>query len=285
MEIKLKNKFFSRKCFECKEELGYSNWSARQYKDAGKDGGEGRCKKCIQLPSSKNNQDTISEEAKNINIHHSKNVNHESNKILHEKVRYEILRRFGYFVTESSEHFAEYVPWFIKKNRKDLIEKYKIPINEYIDRCEHYVKTWEKLDKDVSPINNEPLKLSHEYASYIMDSITNNKEININANVMNKNLIDNLPQNCCVEVPCTINSEGYLPQKIGNLPEQLAALMRTNINVQILTAEAALTKKREHIYHAAMLDPLTSSNLSIDEIYKMTDELINAHGNYLPNYN
>ena len=215
----------------------------------------------------------------------SKNINHESSKILHEKVRYEILRRFGYFVTESSEHFAEYVPWFIKKNRKDLIEKYKIPINEYIDRCEHYIKTWEKLDKDISPINNEPLKLSHEYASYIMESITNNKEININANVMNNNLINNLPQNCCVEVPCTINSEGYLPQKIGYLPEQLAALMRTNINVQILTAEAVITNKKDHIYHAAMLDPLTSSILSIDEIYSMTDKLIKAHKDYLPKFN
>ena len=215
----------------------------------------------------------------------SKNINHESNKILHEKVRYEILKRFGYFVTESSEHFAEYVPWFIKKDRKDLIEKYKIPINEYIDRCEHYIKTWEKLDKDISPINNEPLKLSHEYASYIMDSITNNKEININANVMNNNLINNLPQNCCVEVPCTINSEGYLPQKIGNLPEQLAALMRTNINVQILTAEAVITNKKENIYHAAMLDPLTASILSIDEIYSMTDKLIEAHKDYLPKFN
>ena len=94
----------------------------------------------------------------------------------------------------------------------------------------------------------------------------------------------NLPKNCCVEVPCEINSKGYIPQKIGDLPEQLSALMRTNINVQILTAEATITKKREHIYHAGLLDPLTSSNLSIDEIYNMVDELIEAHGNYLPNY-
>ena len=213
------------------------------------------------------------------------NINYESNKILHEKVRYEILKRFGYFVTESSEHFAEYVPWFIKKDRHDLIEKYKIPINEYIDRCEHYIKTWDQLGKDLSPINNEPLILSNEYASYIIDSISNNKEININANVMNNNLIDNLPNNCCVEVPCKINSNGYTPQKIGNLPEQLAALIRTNINVQILTAEAAITNKKDYIYQAAMLDPLTSSILSIDEIYSMTDKLLKAHKDFLPKYN
>ncbi len=214
----------------------------------------------------------------------SENIHYESNKILHEKVRYEILRRFGYFVTESSEHFAEYVPWFIKNNRDDIIKKYNIPIDEYIDRCEHHVKTWQELEKDVTPLKNEPLKLSHEYASYIMDAVANNKSITINANVMNNNLINNLPNNCCVEVPCLINSNGFIPQKVGNLPEQLLALMRTNINVQILTAEAATTMKREHVYHAAMLDPLVAANLSIDEIYSMTDELIDAHKDYLPKY-
>jgi len=208
-----------------------------------------------------------------------------SDKVLHEKVRYEILRSFGYFVTESSEHFAEYVPWFIKKNRKDVIEKYKIPIEEYIDRCEISIKLWEELEKDMTPIYNQPLKRSNEYASFIIDGVVNNKEVSVNANVMNNGYIDNLPSNCCVEVPCLINSNGYVPQKFGRLPEHLAALMRTNINVQILTAEAAVTKKREHIYHAALLDPLTASNLTIDEIYSMTDKMIEAHGSYLPKYN
>ena len=212
-------------------------------------------------------------------------VDNESNKILYEKVRYEILKRFGYFVTESSEHFAEYVPWFIKKNRNDVIEKYKIPIEEYIDRCENNIKLWNDLEKDMSPIYEQPLSRSNEYASYIIDGIVNGNEITINANIMNEGYIDNLPSNCCVEVPCLINANGFMPQKIGKLPEQLTALMRTNINVQILTAEAALTKKREHIYHAAMLDPLTGANLTIDEIYDMTDKLIEAHGNYLPQYN
>ncbi len=214
----------------------------------------------------------------------SKKINHESDKILHEKVRYEILRRFGYFVTESSEHFAEYVPWFIKQNRQDIIDKYRIPIEEYIDRCKHNIKLWDELEKDMTPIYEKPLKRSNEYASYIIDGVINNNEITINANVMNDGYIDNLPSNCCVEVPCLINSTGYNPQKCGRLPEQLAALIRTNINVQILTAEAALTRKKEYIYHAAMLDPLTAANLSIDEIYSMTDKMIEAHGNYLPKY-
>ena len=209
----------------------------------------------------------------------------ESDKVLHEKVRYEILRRFGYFVTESSEHFAEYVPWFIKNNRQDLIDKYKIPIEEYIDRCKNNIELWNNLEKDMTPIYNQSLKRSNEYASYIMDAVVNNKEVTINGNVMNKGYIDNLPSNCCVEVPCLINSNGNTPQSTGRLPEHLAALMRTNINVQILTAQAALTNKKEHIYHAAMLDPLTGSNLSIDEIYSMVDNLIEAHKNYLPKYN
>jgi len=215
----------------------------------------------------------------------SEKINHESDKILHEKVRYEILRRFGYFVTESSEHFAEYVPWFIKQNRQDVIDKYKIPIEEYIDRCKYNINLWDQLEKDMTPIYEQPLKRSNEYASFIIDGVINNNEITINANVINDGYIENLPSNSCVEVPCLINSNGYSPQKFGKLPEHLAALMRTNINVQILTAEAALTRKKEHIYHAAMLDPLTATNLTIDEIYSMTDKMIEAHGNYLPKYN
>ena len=203
---------------------------------------------------------------------------------LHEKVRYEILKRFGFFVTESSEHFAEYVPWFIKPHKEELIEKYKIPVDEYIFRCEYYSELWNELDKDISIITTEEIKRSHEYASYIIDAIVNNNKFTVYGNVMNNGLIENLPSNCCVEVPCIVDNKGFYPQKIGRLPEQLSALMRTNINVQILTAEAALTKKREHIYHAAMLDPLTSSHLSIEEIYALTDEMLEAHADYLPKY-
>ena len=119
------------------------------------------------------------------------------------------------FVTESSEHFAEYVPWFIKKNRNDVIEKYKIPIEEYIDRCENNIKLWNDLEKDMSPIYDQPLCRSNEYASYIIDGIVNGNEITINSNIMNEGYIDNLPSNCCVEVPCLINANGFIPQKIG----------------------------------------------------------------------
>ena len=145
-------------------------------------------------------------------------------------------------------------------------------------------KVWNELENNINSIHNEPLTRSNEYASYIMDAITNNNEITINANIMNNGYINNLPANSCVVVPCLINSKGYEPEQIGKLPEHLAALMRTNINVQILTAEAAITKKKEHIYHAALLDPLTAANLTIDEIYSMTDKLIEAHDDYLPKY-
>ena len=203
---------------------------------------------------------------------------------LHEKVRYEVLKRFGFFVTESSEHFAEYVPWFIKPNKKELIQKYNIPLDEYILRCEYYSELWENLNKNISMITNENIKRSHEYASYIIDAIVNNNKFTVYGNVMNDNLIENLPNNCCVEVPCLVDEKGFHPKKIGRLPEQLSALMRTNINVQILSAEAALTQKKEHIYHAAMLDPLTSSHLSIDEIYSLVDEMLEDHSDYLPEY-
>ena len=195
-----------------------------------------------------------------------------------------MLKRFGFFVTESSEHFAEYVPWFIKPNKKELIQEYNIPLDEYILRCEYYSELWKNLNKNISMITNENIKRSHEYASYIIDAIVNNNKFTVYGNVMNDNLIENLPNNCCVEVPCLVDEKGFHPKKIGRLPEQLSALMRTNINVQILSAEAALTQKKEHIYHAAMLDPLTSSHLSIDEIYALVDEMLEAHSDYLPEY-
>jgi alpha-galactosidase len=200
------------------------------------------------------------------------------------RVRYEALMRFGYFVTESSEHFSEYTPWFIKRDRPDLIEKYNVPLDEYIRRCEAQIAGWYKMrdlfESDV-PIEVER---SHEYGSLIIHSIETGQRRVVYGNVANRGLIDNLPQGCCVEVPCLVDKNGIQPTKIGTLPPQLAALMQTNVNVQSLTVEAALTCKREHIYHAALLDPHTAAELSIEDIYAMVDELIAAHGSYLPQY-
>jgi alpha-galactosidase len=204
----------------------------------------------------------------------------------HNKVRYEMLKRLGYFVTESSEHFSEYVPWFIKRDRPDLIEQFNIPIDEYIRRCEVQIEEWDSLyDRLVT--GSEPLevKRSHEYASTIVHSIETNTPSVIYGNVDNNGLIDNLPDGCCVEVPCLVDANGVQPTKIGALPPHLAALMQTNINVQALTVEAALTCKREHIYHAAMLDPHTAAELSLDQIWSLVDDLIEAHGDWLPQYN
>jgi alpha-galactosidase len=200
------------------------------------------------------------------------------------RVRYEAFKRFGYFVTESSEHFSEYTPWFIKRDRPDLIETFNVPLDEYIRRCEEQIAGWYRMRELFE--SDAPIEVgrSHEYGSLIIHSMETNERRVIYGNVANRGLIDNLPQGCCVEVPCLVDRNGVQPTKIGQLPPQLAALMQTNINVQSLTVEAALTGKREHIYHAAMLDPHTAAELSIDQIYAMVDELIAAHGNYLPRY-
>ncbi len=230
-------------------------------------------------------------------------------------VRYEMFKRLGYFVTESSEHFSEYVPWFIKRDRPDLIEEFNIPIDEYIRRCEVQIAGWE-LTKDTIenpevPVNKEAVKRkimsaggtewdahwvsematnfdqvkpSHEYGSYIIHSLETGIPRVIYGNVANHGLIDNLPQDCCVEVPCLVDKNGVQPTRIGALPPHLAALMQTNINVQGLTVEAALTRKREHIYHAAMLDPHTAAELDLDQIWRLVDDLIDAHGDWLPEF-
>lgn len=202
---------------------------------------------------------------------------------LTDDVRYDMLKRTGYFVTESSEHFSEYTPWFIKRDRPDLIEQYHVPLDEYITRCELQIADWEALraayERGELAIEH---KRSHEYGSQIIHSIETGQPCIVYGNVPNRGLIDNLPQGCCVEVPCLVDKNGFQPTKIGALPPQLAALMQTNINVQALAVEAALTGKREHIYHAAMLDPHTAAELSLDQIWALVDDLIEAHGDMLP---
>jgi alpha-galactosidase len=201
------------------------------------------------------------------------------------RVRYEMFQRLGYFVTESSEHFSEYVPWFIKRDRPDLIEAFNIPLDEYIRRCEVQITAWHAL-RDYLEAEDTTVEhqRTHEYGSYIIHSMETGQPRVIYGNVANNGLIDNLPDGCCVEVPCLVDKNGIQPIKIGTLPPHLAALMQTNINVQALTVEAALTNKREHIYHAAMLDPHTAAELSLDQIWSLVDDLIEAHGDWLPVY-
>ena len=204
---------------------------------------------------------------------------------LHDKIRYDLFKRMGYFVTESSEHFSEYVPWFIKRDRPDLIEQYNIPLDEYIRRCKIQIAEWETMRQE---LENEDILLeierSVEYGSLIIHSMETGQPRTIYGNVANQGLIDNLPAGCCVEVPCLVDINGVQPTKVGTLPPHLAALMQTNINVQSLTVEAALTGKREHIYHAAMLDPHTAAELSLDQIWSLVDDLVEAHGEWLPAY-
>jgi alpha-galactosidase len=185
------------------------------------------------------------------------------------RVRYEVLRHFGYFCTESSEHLAEYVPWFIKSSRPELIEEFNIPLDEYLRRCE------EQLAR---PVPDElRIERSDEYGAGIIHALETGTPLTFNGNVTNEGLIDNLPY-CCVEVPCVADSSGITPQPVGELPPQLAALIRTNVNVQELTVEAALTGNREHAYHAAMLDPHTAAELSLGQIHDLVDELLAVHG-------
>ncbi|MCR8656367.1 alpha-glucosidase/alpha-galactosidase [Paenibacillus endoradicis] len=202
----------------------------------------------------------------------------------HDMVRYELMVKFGYYITESSEHNAEYHPYFIKSQYPEQIERFNIPLDEYPRRCVNQINEWKQKRDEI--MNNASLEHSrtHEYGSYIMEAIETNIPIKIGGNVMNTGLITNLPKEACVEVPCLVDANGVQPTYIGDLPPQLAALNRTNINTQLLTIEAAITGKKEHIYHAALLDPHTSAELSIDHIIALCDELIEAHGSWLPTY-
>ena len=198
------------------------------------------------------------------------------------KVRYEVLKKLGYFVTESSEHFAEYTPWFIKSHQKDLIRKFDIPINEYIRRCEKQIIEWNKQEKDMLSNPKIDNNKSVEYASRVILSMITGKKDIIYGNVLNTNLIPNLPNNSCVEVPCVVQKDDLVPQVVPPLPIHLANLIQTNISVQQLTVEALKTRKKDSIYYAAMLDPHTAGELNLDQIWKMVDELIDAHGSMLP---
>ncbi len=201
----------------------------------------------------------------------------------HDRVRYDVLNRLGYFVTESSEHFAEYVPWYIKRARPELIQRFAIPLDEYPRRCESQIADWTGLAK-VLQDPAQPLQVarSNEYGAQIIQARETGRPVVIYGNVPNDALIDNLPSDACVEVPCLIDGTGLHPVKVGRLPTQLVAVMQTNINVQALTVEAALTGKRDAIYHAAMLDPHTAAELDLDQIRHLVDDMLNAHRPWLP---
>ena len=202
-----------------------------------------------------------------------------------DKVRMEYIKNFGYYCTESSEHNAEYNMFYIKSKYPELIEKYNIPLDEYPRRCINQIAAWKKEYAELLESGVKEHNRSGEYASWIMQSIVENKPYQIGGNVLNKDhLISNLPAEACVEVPCLVNGHGIHPCHVGPLPVQCAAMNMTNINVQLLTIEAARTLKKDHIYQAAMLDPHTGSELDIDTIKKMVDDLIAAHGDYLPKY-
>lgn len=196
-------------------------------------------------------------------------------------VRYEYIKNFGYYCTESSEHNAEYNPLFIKSKYPEMIEKYNIPLDEYPRRCIKQIAEWEEEKNKILADGKITHERSKEYASYIMEAVVTDTPYKIGGNVLNTGLIDNLPADACVEVPCLVDGTGIHPCHVGRLPVQLAAMNVTNINPQLLTIEAAVTKDRNYIYQAAMLDPHTAAELNIEDIRAMCDELIAAHGDYM----
>ncbi len=199
-------------------------------------------------------------------------------------VRYEYIKHLGYYCTESSEHNAEYNPFFIKKGYPELIDRFNIPLDEYPRRCIRQIDEWEDEWKNIHNQGSIAHERSLEYASHIMEAVATNTVYKINGNVLNTGLIDNLDRDACVEVPCLVDGSGVVPCKVGRLPAHLAAMNMTNVNVQLLTVEAAVSKKKEDVYHAAMLDPHTAAELSIDDIVAMCDEMIEAHGPLMAMY-
>jgi alpha-galactosidase len=197
-------------------------------------------------------------------------------------VRYEVMEHFGYFVTESSEHFAEYVPWFIKSHRPDLIESFRIPLDEYPKRCEEQIAAWGAQAEALRVAERIEHRASNEYAATIMESVLTGAPSVIYGNVANAGFIPQLPMGAAVEVPCLVDANGIQPTVVADLPPHLVALMRTNLNVQELTVQALLTENPDHIYHAAMLDPHTAAELDLRQIRALVNDLLRAHEDWLP---
>ncbi len=195
-------------------------------------------------------------------------------------VRFEMFRRLGYFVTESSMHNAEYTSYFLK--RPDLIERFNVPVGFYLRELENNIAEFEETYARLQ--RGEPLEMhpSPEYAPQIIHSMETGQIRKIYGNVENTGLIENLPQGCCVEVPCTVDRAGVHPCYVGALPPQLAAINRISVNVQELTVRAVVEERREYLYHAAMLDPLVSALLDLDQVWTLVDDLLAAHGDRVP---
>jgi len=202
----------------------------------------------------------------------------------HDMVRFDYIDKLGYYCTESSEHNAEYNPYYIKSRYPELIEKFNIPLDEYPRRCEGQIAEWAEEYKRIEKDSVTARARSEEYASHIIEAIVNNKMYKFGGNVINNGLIENLPKETCIENFCYVDNSGINPIYVGKLPLQLAAMNMTHINVHLLTIEAAVTLKKEHVYHAAMMDPHTAAELSIDDIRAMVDDLLEAHGDWLPEY-
>ncbi len=204
-------------------------------------------------------------------------------RIARDMVRHDMMLHFGYYVTESSEHNAEYSPYWIRRDHPELIDRFAIPIDEYPRRCKKQIEQWEEVRDDIVANPTLVHKKTHEYASDILEAVVEDKPLRVHGNVLNTGLlISNLPADCCVEIPCLIDQNGIHPCRVGSLPEACAAMNRTNINVQLLTIEAALSGSRDALYQAALLDPHTACELCIDDIIAMCDEMIQAHGEMLP---
>lgn len=199
-------------------------------------------------------------------------------------IRLEMIRLFGYYVTESSQHNAEYAPYWIKSRYPELIDEYGIPLDSYMRTCERIIDRWKQEYETIRSENVTSWTPSREYAAGIIDAIVSDHPFEIGGNFMNKGLIPNLPDDAVVEVPCLVNGNGIQGAYVGALPPQCAAMNMTNVNVQQLAVEAALTRKKEHVYHAALLDPHTAAELSVDDIIAMCDDLFEAHGDMLPKY-
>ena len=197
-------------------------------------------------------------------------------------VRYEVFSHFGYFPTESSEHLAEYVPWFIKANRPDLIETFGIPLDEYPRRCEQQIADWQALAETYRTAERVEVGESHEYAATIMDAVVTGAPAMIYGNIPNRGFIPQLPDGAAVEVPYLVDEHGIQPTVVDDIPKHLIALMRTNVSVQELTVEALMTESTEPLYHAAMLDPHTAAELDLRQIRSLVDELLTAHGDWIP---